>query len=144
MTIKKLEHYTTLLYLFSSAFNSISYLIFVIALWWLYIIPHCNKIKCITCILSCLSSCIYFILHYKKREGKEKDIKPLHPFDDDPPKYPGKSNDHDRISKEDNETTTQQNPQTFFLYILALVVYVLIIVVMDSVVAGKFSKHPPK
>ena len=107
--------------------------------------------------MSCFTSCLYVILHCKKRK-KEEDIKPLHPFDDDLPKYPNEVHSNSNLCQgnsdncpavvckltrnQDNDTTTRQDTQTFFLYIIALVVYVLIIVVMETVATVKFFQHP--
>ena len=143
------------MFLFSSAFNSISYLIFVVALWWLYIIQHCKQYKYIKHVLSCFSSYLYVIVHCKKREEEEEDIKPLHPFDNELPKYPNEVHSNNNLCQgndcavckltrnQDNDTTTRQDPKTFILYIIALVVYTLIIGVMESVATGKFFQHPP-
>ena len=144
--------------LFSSASSSLSYLIFVYALWKLYIKQHCKEIKCIARLLSGLSSCLYFIVHCEKREEEEKDIKPLHPFDDDLPKYPndvhsnsslcrGNSDDCPAVCKltrnQDNDTTTQLDKKELKFFILFVVVNMVLLVAMAIVfLVGQYRYKP--
>ena len=122
--------------MFSSASSSFSYLIFVIALWWLYIIPHIKKIKPIDDVLS--------------EVGKNnKEIKPLHPFDDndDSEKF-CKNHDHKQcrqrncrncklikksIANQDKDTTTELKANQALFFIIYLAVNIVIFIALALV-----------
>ena len=145
---------------FSSTSSSFSYIIFVIALWWLYVKSHCKKIKPIDDVLSCLWSCLYVIYHCKKREVdvEIKEIKTLHPFDDDIHKYPGKAHSSSNrcqgnsyncpvcniTRNQDVDTTTQlakEEVVCFIIFLLAnIIVNVALIVIF---IIGQYHHGPP-
>ena len=145
---------------FSSASSSFSYIIFVIALWWLYVIPHCKKIKPIDDVLSCLWSCLYVICHCKKREVdvEIKEIKTLHPFDDDTYNYPGKAHSSSNrcqgnsyncpvcniTRNQDIDTTTQLAKQEvvwFIIFLLTNIIVNVALIVIFSI--GQYRHEPP-
>ena len=147
---------------FSSASSSLSYFVFVIPLWWLYIKSHCKEIKPIDNVLSCLCSCLYIIYHCKKREVVEdnKEIKPLHPFDDDTHMYPGKAHSSsnrchrngviacpvcDIIKNQDNDTTTQLATEEARWFTIFLLINIIVNVsLMVIFIFGQYLHGPPE
>ena len=108
--------------------------------------------------MSGLSSCLYFIVHCEKREEEEEDIEPLHPFDDDLPKYPnevhsnnnicqGNSDDCPAVCKltinQDNDTTTRLDKKELKFFILYVVVNIGLFVAMAIVfLVGQYRYKP--
>ena len=109
-------------------------------------------------ISSCLSSYLYAIVQCKKREEEEEEIKPLHPFDNDLPKYPnevhsnsnpcqGNSDDCPAVCKltrnQDNDTTTRLDKKELKFFILFIVVNMFLFVAMAAVfLVGQYRYKP--
>ena len=138
---------------FSSASSSFSYIIFVIALWWLYIIPHCKNLV---------------TKKQAKRETderrpiiqKQQTEKPklLHPFDDDPPKCPGEAHSSSNccqgnsyncpackiIRIQDNDTTTQLATEEVVWFTIFLLVNIIVNVALIVIfIYGQYHHKPP-
>ena len=133
---------------FSSASSSLSYIIFVIALWWLYVIPHCKNL----------------VTKEQVEDDERRPIiqqqevekpKPLHPFDDDPPKYPGAVHNNSNhcqdncpvcniIRKQDDDTTTQLTKEEVVWFTIFLLVNIIVNVsLMVIFIYGQYHHNPP-
>ena len=98
------------------------------------------------------------MVHCEKREEEEEDIKPLHPFDDDSPKYPntvhsnsnpcqGNSDDCPAVCKltrnQDNDTTTRLDKKVLKFFILYALVNIGLLVAMGTIfLVGQYRYKP--
>ena len=104
---------------------------------------------------------LYFIVHCKKREEEEEDIKPLHPFDDNLPKYPNEVHSNSNLCQgnseyseycpavckltrnQDNDTTTRLDKKELKFFILYVVVNIGLFVAMAIVfLVGQYRYKP--
>ena len=133
--LQEFEDFAKTVLLFSCGSSSFSYIIFVIALCWLYVVPHCMYL--ITKEQAETANDMEKMPMIQQREKKKP--KPLHPFDDDPPKYPCKVHKNktqcpdncpvcEFTRNQDNDTTTQLKRKEFIFFILFLVLNILILV----------------
>ena len=131
--------FTKVVLQFSSASSSFSYIIFVIALWWLYVIPHCNN-----------------LVTKKQAERETEKPKPLHPFDDDPPKCPGKAHSSNNrcqgngnncpvcktIRIQDDDSTTQLATEEVVWFTIFLLVNIIVNVSLIVIfIYGQYLYH---
>ena len=126
---------------FSAASSSFSYIIFVIALWRLYVIPHCKNLVTKEQVKN------------DNQETEERQqLKPLHPFDDDPPKYPCKVHSNSNhcpvcsnsTRNQDDDTTTQLTKEEVVWFTIFLVVNIIFnIVLMLIFIYGQYHHNPP-
>ena len=133
---------------FSAASSSLSYIIFVIALWWLYVKPHYKNL----------------VTKEQKETGERRPMiqqqetkkpKPLHPFDDDPPKYPGVVHNNSNhcqdncpackiIRNQDDDTTTQLTKEEVVWFTIFLLVNIIVnMSLMVIFICGQYHHNPP-
>ena len=138
--LQEFEDFAKTVLLFSCASSSFSYIIFVIALWWLYVIPHFKYLITKEQVETGDSTEKMSLVQQRKK----KKPKPLHPFDDNTPKYPCQVHKNktkcpdncpvcELTRNQDDDTTTQLKKKEFIFFILFLALNILILVSTASV-----------
>ena len=132
---------------FSSTSSSLSYIIIVIALWWLYVTPHCKNLAA--------KEQVDDKRRLMKQQQEVEKPKPLHPFDDDPPKYPGVVHNNSNhcqdncpvcniTGNQDDDTTTQLTKEEVVWFTIFLLVNIIVNVsLMVIFICGQYHHNPP-